>query len=494
MNERIVMSRRGFLGATAALGTMALAGCATQAGKASTLAAGRSAGGLSERGEFLVRNAHILTMDPKLGEIRGGDIHVRDGAIVAVGPKLSAPSAEIIPADGMIALPGFIETHWHMWGAVARNMAGPTENTGYFYISRLLGQFFTPEDNARGVRLALAEAVFSGITTVNNFSHNLLDPEYADAEIEVHREVGSRARFSYGYSRKTPRDATLPLDDVTRVQKRWFSETEGSLLTLGLAPRGPESNSIDICRKEWSFARAHGIPMTCHMGTSVERVKKTRGIETLAKGGLLGPDVVLVHVTHHSREDLNLLAETRTPVSLSPYTELRTGFGIPPVGDFLRANVPVSLSVDTTILCGNADMFAIMKAMHNIENGLAKSEFGVSPQRVLEMATIDGARALGIADRVGSLVPGKRADLILVRTTDVNMIPFTVPTRMIVQAAQPSNIDAVIVDGRFLKRGGKLTTIDMARLTRDTADTIERTRKESQKAGAGEGIRDLFTR
>lgn len=181
-------------------------------------------------------------------------------------------------------------------------------------------------------------------------------------------------------------------------------------------------------------------------------------------------------------------------MSLSPYTELRTGFGITPVGSFLRAGVPVSLSVDTTILCGNADMFAIMKAMSNIENGLQKSEFGISSQRVLEMATIDGARALGLADHIGSLTPGKRADLILVRTTDVNMLPFTIATNMIVQAAQPSNIEAVIVDGRFLKRDGKLTTIDMAQLARDTADTIERARKEASKEGAGKGINELFTR
>ena len=139
-------------------------------------------------------------------------------------------------------------------------------------------------------------------------------------------------------------------------------------------------------------------------------------------------------------------------------------------------------------------MFAIMKAMSNIENGLQKSEFAISSQRVLEMATIDGARALGLADHIGSLTPGKRADLILVRTTDVNMLPFTIPTNMIVQAAQPSNIEAVIVDGRFLKRDGKLTTIDMAKLARDTADTIERARKEADKEGAGKGINELFTR
>src|SRR5262249_11445713 len=165
------------------------------------------------------------------------------------------------------------------------------------------------------------------------------------------------------------------------------------------------------------------------------------------------------HATNNSPEDLKLLAETKTPVSLSPYTELRTGFGITPVGSFLRASVPVSLSVDTTILCGNADMFPSIKGMQNIEDGLQKSEFGIASQRVLEMATIDGARALGLADYIGSLTPGKRADLILVRTTDVNMLPFTIATNMIVQSAQPSNIDAVMVDGRVLKRDRKVHDI-----------------------------------
>jgi cytosine/adenosine deaminase-related metal-dependent hydrolase len=306
--------------------------------------------------------------------------------------------------------------------------------------------------------------------------------------------VGARTRFSYGYSRKTPPNATLPLGDVARVQKQWFGDGKDNLLTLGIAARGPETNSIEICRQEWAFAREHALPVTTHMGTSAGRVKKRQGIQVLAKAGLLGPDVVLVHATNNTLDDFKRLAETKTPVSLSPYTELRTGFGIPPVSAMLRAGVPVSLSVDTTILCGNADMFAIMKAIQNIANGLQHSEFGISAQRVLEMATVDGARALGIADHVGSLTPGKRADIILVRTTDPNMLPLTIPTHMIVQAAQPSNVDAVIVDGRFLKRDGKITAIDMAKLARDSANTIERARKEAAKEGAGKGIEGLFTR
>jgi cytosine/adenosine deaminase-related metal-dependent hydrolase len=309
-------------------------------------------------------------------------------------------------------------------------MAGPTENTGYFYISRLLGQFFTPEDNARGVRLGLAEAVSSGITTVTNWSHNLLAPEYADAEIKVHKEVGARARFAYGYSRKTPPDATLPLDDVARVQKQWFSDSKETLLTLGIAPRGPKPMPSKLPAKR-TFARERSLPITTHGrdGRVMKRQESGR-----SPSGCSDPTSCWF-VTNNSPEDLKLLAETKTPVSMSPYTELRTGFGITPVGSFLRAGVPVSLSVDTTILCGNADMFAIMKAIQNIENGLQNSEFAISAQRVLEMATIDGARALGLAEHIGSLTPGKRADLILVRTTDVNMLPFTIPTNMIVRGA-----------------------------------------------------------
>jgi cytosine/adenosine deaminase-related metal-dependent hydrolase len=422
--------------------------------------------------EYLIRDAHVLSMDPAIGDLPRGDIHVRDGAIVAVGAGLNAPGAEVIDGRTLIACPGFVETHWHMWGAVARNMAGEEEKTGYFPFSRVLGVQFTPEDNARGVRLALAEAIASGITTVHNWSHNLLTPAYADAELAVHREVGARARFAYGYSRNTGPNSTLPLEDAERVQRQYFAGASG-LLTLGIAPRGPENNTIEICQKEWEFARKLGIGITTHGGTSPQRLDT---VKRMSDAGLLGPDVILVHATNTAPGDLELLAKTRTEVSLSPYTELRTGFGLTPTGAMLKAGVPVSFSVDTTLLCGNADMFAIMKAIQNIEDGLKNSEFALAPRKVLEIATIGGARALGLADRIGSLTPGKRADLILVRTTDINMAPLTEPVRMIVQSAQPSNIELVMVDGRILKRGGQFTTIDVPKLVAEANETITRVR------------------
>jgi 5-methylthioadenosine/S-adenosylhomocysteine deaminase len=480
MASRTTFSRRALINSAAAIGTAKVVD-GIAAARAQTPIGGFA---LPAAGEFLIRDAHVLSMDPAIGDLPRGDIHVRAGAIVAVGPDLAAPDAQIIDARSMIALPGLIDTHWHMWGAVARNMAGETEPTGYFPLSRALGAQFTPQDNARGVRLALAEATHSGITTVHNWSHNLLSPAYADAELEVHREVGSRARFGYGYSRNTGADQTLPLDDVARVQKQWFGDGNG-LLTLGIASRGPENNTLDICRKEWDTARRLGIPITCHIGThpisstvnaGIIQSHKVDGIEVLDEAKLLGPDVLLVHATWSSDRDMERLAATRTPVSLSPFTELRTGFGITPVARLLKFGVPVSLSVDTTLLCGNADMFAIMKAIQNIADGVAPSEFAIDPRRVLQMATIDGANALGIADRVGSLTPGKRADVILVRTAELNMAPLTEPVRMIVQSAQPANVDLVMVDGRILKRDGRLTTIDAAKVMADAADTINRVR------------------
>src|SRR5580692_10642775 len=245
------------------------------ANRATAAAATGPAPRLPGRGEFIVRDGYVLTMDPRLGDIPHGDVHVRNGQIVAVGPNLSAPGAEAIDARTMIVLPGLIETHWHMWETISRNMSGDTEATGYFPYSRVMGVLFSPEDNARGVRLALAEALNTGLTTVHNWSHNLLTPAYADAELAVHREVGGRARFGYGYSRNTKADETLPLDDVARVQRQYFNGPVG-LLTLGIASRGPENNTIEICQKEWETARKLGIGISTHAGINPKRLDTIR--------------------------------------------------------------------------------------------------------------------------------------------------------------------------------------------------------------------------
>jgi cytosine/adenosine deaminase-related metal-dependent hydrolase len=162
---------------------------------------------------------------------------------------------------------------------------------------------------------------------------------------------------------------------------------------------------------------------------------------------------------------------------LSPYTELRIGFGFPRTGELLAGGVTVGLSVDTTVLSGNADMFAIMKAIQNVENSRTENEFKLPARRVLELATIEGARSMRVDDRVGSLKPGKRADLIMVSTRDVNIGVFTDPAHLLVEAAQPSNIDTVVVDGRILKRRGKLTAFDTRQVVGQASVALTAVRK-----------------
>jgi cytosine/adenosine deaminase-related metal-dependent hydrolase len=334
------------------------------------------------------------------------------------------------------------------------------------------------------VRLGIAEAINSGLTTVHNWSHNLVTPEFADAELAAHRALGHRALFGYGYFGIGMQNQAVNVADLPRVHDRWIKDSEG-LLTLGVCSRGPENNNMDICRAEWEAARKMGLRISTHVGTGLARVKERQAIKQLDAAGLLGSDVILVHDTNTVDNDSEILARTGTYVSFSPFTEMRTGFGIPPIGELAKAGVPLSLSVDTSVLAGNCDMFAIMKAIHNVANGEAKSEFAMPARKALEMATMGGARALGIADRIGSLTPGKRADIILVRTTDLNMAPFTDPVHMIVQSASPSNVDTVVIDGRILKRGGKLVGIDVARIMREANDTAVRVRAEALRISRG---------
>jgi 5-methylthioadenosine/S-adenosylhomocysteine deaminase len=159
-------------------------------------------------------------------------------------------------------------------------------------------------------------------------------------------------------------------------------------------------------------------------------------------------------------------------VSISPFSELLTGCGMPRTAQFLAADAAVGLSVDTTVLTGNADMFAIMKVTQAIANGVTGDEFALSPRRTLELATIEGARSLGLAGQTGSLTPGKRADLIGVDTAAPNLAVLTDPAHLLVTAAQPANVDTVIVDGRVLKRGGVLTAMDAGKVSADARQAL----------------------
>ncbi len=479
MSRQGQIGRRALLGAAAALGAASLATSAAPARAAARRSvADRPAAQLPARPELLIRGAYVLTMDPALGDLPRGDVHVRDGDIVAVGTDLAAPGAIVLDARDTIAMPGFVDTHWHLWTtslrALVRNDAAA--EYGYFPLTDRVGVSYTPEDAYRAVRLGLAEALYSGITTVHDWAHNILSPAHADADLRALADVGIRARFSYGYSRTLQVEPERPMDvgDLARVQRDWLARPNDGLITLGMASRSftPDaitqrsgSTALRALHQDWDGTRALGLPITLHVGPP--------GVVTLLEQeGMLGPDVQLVHPTMTTAAEREILAGRGSTFSSSPITETRRlqERGDIQLAELLDAGVQTSLSVDH-IVGLNCDFFTAMRVLHWNHSHRVGDRVPLPTRRIVELATIDGARDLGIADRVGSLTPGKRADLILVRTADANVAPLGEPTHALVFAVQPRNVDTVLVDGRILVQGGQLTALDEEQAVREAAES-----------------------
>jgi cytosine/adenosine deaminase-related metal-dependent hydrolase len=291
--------------------------------------------------------------------------------------------------------------------------------------------------------------------------------QHADENLRALREAGIRGRFSYGTSQGAPPTDMMNIADVARLKTGWDKFSNEGLLSLGLAWRGGTS---DVARKELHAARGMGIQISAHA---------IGGGGEMLKAKLLGSDMQLIHAIDVRPADIKGIADAGCSVSLSPFTELRTGFGFPKTSEFLDAGVRVGLSVDTTGLSGNADMFSIMKLIQNLENARALSEFKMSARRVLELATIEGARSMGIDEVTGSIRAGKRADLIVVNTRALNLAVMGDPVGMIVEAAAPANVETVVVDGRILKRDGRLTAVDQDVVVREAAAAFEDVRKRA---------------
>ncbi|HEY1291439.1 MAG TPA: amidohydrolase family protein [Burkholderiales bacterium] len=451
---------------------LAAAGMAPVRLFAQTSSASRAAKPLPARGEFLIRGATVLTMDAKLGDFERGDVHVRNGAIVAVAPSLAASGVEALDGRGMICMPGFIDTHWHLWTTACRPIIRIDDpKRGYFPVTSALGRHFTPEDSYRSVRLGLAEALSAGATTVHNWAHNVRTPAHADAELRAMRDTGVRGRFSYGQAQGMPDDQPMNYDDVAKVKRDWLPND--GMLTLGMCSRnfGPSQTalrgtiSLDMARKDWGGARALGLPITLH-------TSGPSPIKALDEAKLLGPDVQLVHPLLTSAEDRRILHERGASYSMAPIGESRrpASAGVIQLGELLEAGVKVSLSIDTTGTYG-CDYFEAMRILYNLHQHRIGERVRLTAKRLVQLATLDGAVDLGIAERAGSLTPGKRADLILVRTGDVNIAPIGDPYEALISFGQPRNVDTVIVDGRVLRRGGEFTALDYAEVLKEASET-----------------------
>ncbi|GLZ35897.1 TRZ/ATZ family hydrolase [Lentzea sp. NBRC 105346] len=381
---------------------------------------------------MLIKNGLVVDVAGLTASVR--DVLIEDGRIAAVGPGLSG--SPVIDASGLIVLPGFVDTHRHMWQTLVRSLAADVSLGQYIeLVLRDEAPRLRPEDTYAGTLAGAVECLASGITTVQDYA-GTPSFDHASASLDALKSSGIRALFGYGQ----PLGGDLP--DAGDVAKA--AELGNDLVSVMLAPLGPSFSSLDEVSRAWQLARSHDMRIAVHVGNG-----PTVGepISLLRDNGLLGPDITFVHGNSLSDDELALIGSVGAGVSIAPAVEARMGHGGPVVGRLKRLGVTTGLGVDVVSAVAG-DMFSLMRAT------LMSATFGdthVTPGDVLRMATVDGAAALGMADRIGSIEAGKFADLVLLRANDVNLAGTRDVISAVVTAAHPGNVETVIVAGNVVR-------------------------------------------
>jgi cytosine/adenosine deaminase-related metal-dependent hydrolase len=427
---------------------------------------------------ILIKGGTVLTQDESLGELPRADVLVEDDRIAAVGPNLSAADAQVIDAAGDIVIPGFVDTHRHTWETSIRTCA-PDYTLGA-YFGAILDQFapnYRADDVLAANRWGALECANAGITTLVDWSHIMNTPDHADAAVQGLMDAGIRSVFAFGFPNTSiqawwfgPDYAgsveRINGDEARRVRSQYLSSDQG-LITMGLATRGTNFCKPDVVRYEWELARELGINITVHV--AMDRFGYTKGqLRALKELGLLYPGTTYVHSSHLFDDEWEMVRDSGGTVSLAPQIELQMGHGWAPAQVADKLGIPVGLSSDVATTAPS-DQFTQMHAIFASErarrhqaswdedlDGNTPTPDLITVRQVLRWATLDGAKVAGIADRTGSITPGKKADLVVIDGSAVNVAPVIDPVAAVVLAADISNVETVLVDGNVVKRDGRL--------------------------------------
>jgi 5-methylthioadenosine/S-adenosylhomocysteine deaminase len=430
---------------------------------------------------ILIKGGCVLTLDAAVGDFPQADVLVRGSVIAEIAPDIAHVDAEILDARGMIVMPGFVDSHRHLWQTLLRNALPNASLEEYFsVVSRKFGPVFTPDDVYAATLLSALGALDAGITCLLDWSSIQNTPDHTRAALDALDESGIRAVFAYGnpalgHPRFWEHSTHEYPHGIARLRRERFT-SDDQLLTLALASIGGPADRV---AGVWRPAREAGVRITIHAGAGTHN----KGvIESLGRAGLMKSDTTYIHCCSLSPAEWELIRDTGGTVSLSPFVEMTMGMGESPIQTALDFGIRPSLSVDVET-SAPGDMFTQMRIAFALQRGAvwqrravdkSSSPAPIAARDVIEFATIEGARANGLGDRIGTLTAGKQADIIALKADNLGVAPLNNTEGAVLASMQVGDVDTVLVAGGIVKQSGRLVGVDLERARRLAGEARER--------------------
>jgi cytosine/adenosine deaminase-related metal-dependent hydrolase len=419
---------------------------------------------------ILIRGAFVITLEDRLGDVPDADILVDGSRIEAIAPSGMpvSPDTQVINGHGRIVIPGLVNAHMHTWQTGLRGIASNWTLLEYFKKMHAgLATAFRPEDINIATLVGALNQLNAGTTCLVDWCHNNPTPAHNDAGIDALRESGIRAAFFHGSPKPDPKpgqpgfwETPHPKAELTRLR----TTRVGGLISLGAAILGPHYSTMEVARHDLQMTRELGLIASTHQGGGPPRTPG--GWVRLEREGLLGADVNIVHGNDLSNELLARFCDLGMSFSVTPESEMIQGHGFPITGRLRALRRAPSLGVDLESAT-SGEMLTVARTALSMQRALdnadARARVGSIPptstipvREALAWATIEGARMLRMEGEIGSLAPGKQADLVVIETASLNMQPVHDPVAAAVMQANASNIESVMVAGEWRKRDGRL--------------------------------------
>ncbi len=435
--------------------------------------------------DLLVLASAMIPVDPPGLVIRDGYVAVEGGRIVSVGRRSSMPpvsAEEVVEGRGMVALPGLVNAHTHVAMTLLRGLASDRPLDEWLREIWRVEARMGPEDVLDGARLGILEMLLSGTTTFSDMYF------HEDSVARAALESGVRAVLSYGMIdapgwERDPDKTVKELREAERFIEEWHMAGGGRIKTA-VGPHAPYTCSEELLRASAELARSRGLRLHIHLSETrreVEELSERAGERPpsyLNSLGVLGPNVLAAHGVWLDREEISLLASKGASVVHCPASNLKLASGIAPIADMLREGVNVALGTDGPASNDSLDMFREMRLAALLQRGSRLDSRALTSWDVLRMATVNGARALGLVDEIGTLEAGKRADLILVDLRKPHLSTHRDPVSALVFSATGDDVDTVIIDGRVIVRARRVMTMD-------AREVVERASRAAARLASG---------